>query len=93
MVFIWFILILVPENAPKTHQLYCTKPFIVQMNPKIQHYLTHNQNTNNFQIQNINKETSVLFIDTHAPKSSFGLDGVPTKLSKTIKVKLIKPLI
>ncbi len=61
-------------------------------NKTFHHYLTHNHNKNTFNFQNINEEHTVSIIDKFAPKSSFGFDGISTKLIKTIKVSLIRPL-
>ncbi len=56
------------------------------------HYLTHYHNKNNFNCQNINEENDVSIIDKLTPKSSFGFDGISTKLIKTIKVTLIRSI-
>ncbi len=61
-------------------------------NKTYHHYLTHNHIKNTFNFQNINKENTVSIIDKFAPKSSFGFDGISTKLIKTIKMSLIRPI-
>ncbi len=61
-------------------------------NKTYHHYLTHNHNKNTFNFQNINEENTESIIDKFAPKSSFGFDGISTRLIKTIKMSLIRPI-
>ncbi len=60
-------------------------------NKSFKNYLTLNYN-HNFKFKKINKGTILLIIDKLAPKASVGFDGLSTKLMKTIKDVLIKPL-
>ncbi len=60
-------------------------------NKNFRNYLTQNFNIN-FSFQNINEETISQIIDKFPPKTSFGFDGLSTKLVKTVKDALIKPI-
>lgn len=60
-------------------------------NKSFKTYLTQKYN-NDFSFQNVNEETISLIIDKLAPKTSFGFDGLSTKLIKTVKDALIKPI-
>ncbi len=57
-------------------------------NKSFKNYLLLNYN-HNFKFKNINEGTVLLIIDKLAPKTSFGFDGLSTKLIKTIKDALI----
>ncbi len=66
-------------------------------NKTFHHYLAYNHNKNNFNCQNINEEKTVSNLHQNnciklAPISSFGYDVISTKLIKTIKVTLIRPI-
>ncbi len=60
-------------------------------NKGFKNYLTINYN-HNFKFENVNESTILSIIEKLAPKTSFGFDGLSTKLMKTIKDALIKPL-
>ncbi len=47
---------------------------------------------NRFNFQNINEENVTQIIDKLAAKTSFGFDSLSTKLLKTIKDALIRPI-
>ena len=60
-------------------------------NKTVQTYLTKTHNLN-FTFHNVNEEEINQIIDKLAPKTSFGFDGLSSKLMKTVKDVLIKPI-
>ncbi len=62
------------------------------VNKSFKNYLS-NKDNNNFKFHNVDKETVSQIIDKLAPKTSFGFDGISSKLiKKTVKDALTKPI-
>jgi hypothetical protein len=60
-------------------------------NNNFKHYLTK-EHKNIFTFRNVNEDTVSQIIDKISPKASFGFDGLSSKLIKTVKNALIKPI-
>ncbi len=56
-----------------------------------ENYLDHKYN-HNFQFQNVDEEFVTSIINKLAPKTSYGFDGISTKLIKTLQDTLVKPI-
>ncbi len=54
-------------------------------------YLTQTVN-HNVHLQTIDDEITMSIINKLSPKASYGVDEISTKLLKTIKVTLVKPI-
>ena len=61
-------------------------------NKSFKPYITRSLNSHTFKFHNINEEIVNNIIDKLAPKTSFGFDGISSKLMKIIKDALIKPI-
>ena len=64
---------------------------IMPENKHYKNYLTHKFSTK-FHFQNVTEETVENIINKLKPKTSFGFDGISTKLVKTVKRSLINPI-
>ncbi len=60
-------------------------------NKYFHNYLTQNYN-HTFNFQTIDDEITMSIINKLAPKISYGFSEISTKLLKTIKVTLVKPI-
>ncbi len=63
----------------------------MSQNKSFHDYLIQYYN-HNFHFQTIDDEITLSIINTLAPTTSYGFDEISTKLLKTIKVTLIKPI-
>ncbi len=71
--------------------LNLSSKIIMPQNKNFHNYLTQNIN-HNFQFQTIDDEITLSIINKLSPKTSYGVDDISTKLFKTIKVTLVKPI-
>ncbi len=83
------------HGASIHHQIWLTSGLAHTIrqptNKSFKNYLTLNYN-HTFKFKNVNESTILSIIEKVAHKTSFGFDGLSTKLMKTIKDALIKPL-
>ncbi len=68
------------------------KQIKLPQNKSFKHYLTRILNPHTFEFHNINEEIVSNIIDKLSPKTSFGFDGISSKLMKIIKDALVKPI-